>query len=403
MRLLKFFAVATFIVITVLGSVFLINRSVFLSVYDNRDAIQDGLELVETIFSLSGLADFIVSHPEYVSVVSYDINLPQKGIYFQADTMRTIGSLANLYILIEYARQVDAGLINSSEFIDLSDIDRFVLGTIKEASHQNAIRNIRREGAIERDQIALKDVVGLMIYHNSMPAADYLFYRLGSDNVQRLIQDLTDNQSEPFQPYISLHRHQILGYEDIDAYFDAISESERSEFVNENLHWFSQFISDREFEQDWQNKAMVSDFKLNFAKERRFHTIFPKAKPIAFAGIMESLARKTLINNEVSKIVRSFMDWPMADRTTRRNLREYGALYDNRISILSGVDFGRSAYSGQTYAQVVIFENLPVGLWLHMSSNFINQDYQKRLIFDPELHRYSRSVMEEPFENEPVN
>ncbi len=389
MRFLKFFSVAFVIVVSVLGSVFLINRNVFLAVYENRDAMQEGLEFVEQTYSLLGLTQFMENHPQYVSVVSFEIDNPESGIFFQADTMRTLGYMANFFILVEYARQVDSGKLNPAELHTLEDIEKFLLPGIRETSHENAIRNMRRQGGIERNNIALKDVIGLVIYNNSMPAADYLFHLLGPKNVNNTIKELAGDNAEPFQAYISLQRHLIKSSGDIKSHFENIKQANRTTFIDENLAWFERFRTDEVFAQQWRETAKNTNINLRFAEERKMYRSWPKATPRALAGIMEKLATNTLINEEVSSIVRSYMDWPMADRTTRRNLREYGALYDNRISHLSGIDFGRSVYTDQTFAQVVVFENLPVGFWLHMSSNFMNQDYQKRLIFDPELFRIS--------------
>lgn len=393
MRFLKFFSVAFIIVTTVLGSVFLINRSVFLSVYENRDAIQEGLDLVEQTYSLLGLTRFMSNHPQFVSVVSMDINEPEHGIFFQADTMRTIGYMANFFLLVEYARQVDNGTLNPAELHTIENIEAFLLPGIRETSHENALRNMRRQGGIERNSIALKDMLGLVAYHNSMPAADYIFHLLGPENVRETITGLTGDDAEPFQPYISLQRHLIQASGNISSYFAQLSENDRATFIEDNLEWFERYRTDPVFARQWQETARNTSVALRFAEERLVYQYWPKATPRTLAHMMGLLARNELINEEVSRIVRSFMDWPMADRTTRRNLREYGAIFDTRISYLSGMDFGRSVYTDQTFAQVVVFENLPVGFWLHMSSNFMNQDFQKRLIFDPELARQSRLAL----------
>jgi len=33
----------------------------------------------------------------------------------------------------------------------------------------------------------------------------------------------------------------------------------------------------------------------------------------------------------------------------------------------------------------VFFDQLPVGFWMHMSSNLINQDFQLRMKYDPAM------------------
>ncbi|MDZ7756370.1 hypothetical protein [Rhodohalobacter sp.] len=45
-----------------------------------------------------------------------------------------------------------------------------------------------------------------------------------------------------------------------------------------------------------------------------------------------------------------------------------------------------STYDGHTSVQAVFFDRLPVGFWVHMSANYMQEDYQQRLIWDPALY-----------------
>ena len=55
------------------------------------------------------------------------------------------------------------------------------------------------------------------------------------------------------------------------------------------------------------------------------------------------------------------------------------------MGMLSGIDFGTSAYDAHTSVQAVFFDQLPVAFWLHLSANHMQEDYQQRLIWDPAL------------------
>jgi hypothetical protein len=80
------------------------------------------------------------------------------------------------------------------------------------------------------------------------------------------------------------------------------------------------------------------------------------------------------------------MRWPINQQSEiERDFTDYGAIYDNRMGLLNGVDFGTSAYTGDTTVQAIFFDRLPIAFWFHMSSNHMHQDFQQRLIFDPAL------------------
>jgi hypothetical protein len=69
-------------------------------------------------------------------------------------------------------------------------------------------------------------------------------------------------------------------------------------------------------------------------------------------------------------------------------------MFDNRLGLLNGIDFGTSAYTGDTTVQAVFFDRLPIAFWLHMSSNHMHQDFQQRLIFDPAMIERMTEVAE---------
>ena len=68
-----------------------------------------------------------------------------------------------------------------------------------------------------------------------------------------------------------------------------------------------------------------------------------------------------------------------------RHFTDYGAIYDNRMGLLTGIDFGTSGYTGDTTVQAVFFDRIQIAFWFHMSSNHMHQDFQQRLIFDPAM------------------
>jgi hypothetical protein len=89
------------------------------------------------------------------------------------------------------------------------------------------------------------------------------------------------------------------------------------------------------------------------------------------------------------------------DKINRYFVR-YTAIYDSRMGYLAGIDYGQSKQTPSTEtastkapttlapfaggrAQVFIMENIPIGLFLHLSSNLMTQDVQQRIFWDPAL------------------
>lgn len=396
MRLLKFLGFFLTVATILIGSIFYLNRDVFSTVYNNRAALAEGSEWVEKTYSLSGLVDYIGQHPQYVSVVSYDINDPENGIYYQGDEKRIMGSTVNLFILIEYARQVSEGTLDPDRLIPLKDISKYHLPNIGDNRHKEAIQSLKDGNLItDDDKVRISDVVSIMILNNDLASADFLYYALGPDNINRLVANLGDNRIEAPLPYSGLHiyfnpslhdmtpheRHDQLLAKGEDALLEEISNSAKAYLNNESYR--------AQVTEHFQEDGMG----LTFMEQRLMYDIFPKGEPQALTGILEKVIRKELLSDEASSIVLDYLSWPMSASSVTRDFDFYGALYDNRISLLSGMDIGTSTYTKKRHVQVVFFENLPIGFWMHMSSNFMSQDYQKRLIYDPALYEVSKATL----------
>ncbi len=127
----------------------------------------------------------------------------------------------------------------------------------------------------------------------------------------------------------------------------------------------------------------------SFQQERDLYAGFPKATSAALADLMDRLAADTTAVRHLS--------WSMADPSIRTHFTRYLVYYDSRMSYLGGVAVGTSHYTGNTYTSVVRFTDIPAGLWFHLSANFMNQDFQQRLIWDPALYeRLATSISQRP-------
>jgi hypothetical protein len=93
-----------------------------------------------------------------------------------------------------------------------------------------------------------------------------------------------------------------------------------------------------------------------------------------------------MISEDSAERVLNWMRAPYQDLSEiTRDFTDYGALFDNRMGLLNGFDFGTLVYTGDTKVQAIFFDRLPIGFWFHMSGTHMHQDFQQRLIYDPAL------------------
>jgi hypothetical protein len=128
-------------------------------------------------------------------------------------------------------------------------------------------------------------------------------------------------------------------------------------------------------------------------QERDALALFPKTTASEMTQLLEKLVNDELISAGVSRRVKDWMRWPI-DRQSgfTRDFTDYGAIYDDRMGLLTGIDFGTSKYTGDTTVQAVFFDRIQIAFWFHMSSNHMHQDFQQRLIFDPAMIEQMKAV-----------
>lgn len=366
-----FLAVAAIVFAIVIG----LNYSGFKTVFENKEGMAEGSEFVENTYSLKGLAQFIGDQPHWVSITSYNINDADSGIFYQEDIPRALGATSNLFLLIEYERQVADGLLSRNERIELKNIKRFALPDISQNNHQKMVDEFTDGTA------SLDEVVEAMIQNSDLVAADYLWFRLGEKNLRSLIDSLNISQTALPIPFSGLYLRINPAVSDTNK----LSEFSFDEFARQSID-----LAERLQQNDAFNHQMKTEFEenrlsLNFMQERDALAYFPKATTRKLADMMADLLQNNILSTQISEQVKNKLRWPMGSEPISRSFEDYGAIYDNRMGLLGGIDFGTSTYDGHTSVQAVFFDQLPVGFWLHMSANHMQEDFQQRLIWDPAL------------------
>lgn len=397
MRLLKFAGVFLIVAGTILGIIFYVNWDAFRAVYDNRDSISEGSEWVPKTYSIDGLLEYVFEHPEQVSIVSFQPGNQADGIFYGSDIPRVYGSSGMALHLGEFYRQVSESIINPDSLISADEPGRFVISGIDESSFRNAVKEAEKAGYIDQNgKIRLDDLFYLNLVKGNLHVHDYLLMLLGRDNTDRLVRDLGYEMDAPI-PFTGLHILSVGGLfnrspEEQLAHLESL---EPDTLFDKAWYYTGKFLNDDDFRDQVHSYTERRGLNLNFIQMRRFYNLLPKIKPMDMALIMQSVYSRSYVSSEVSARVHEKLRWPENRALIRNSMTTYAAAYDSRMSMLNGVDMG-STDDGQTgNIQVVMFQQLPVSMWMHMSSNFINQELQRLLITDPVLRAKTLHMTDE--------
>lgn len=375
-RALKFLLIFLVVAAAVFAMVIGLNYSGFKTLFENQEGMAEGSQYIENTYSLKGLARFVGEHPKWVSITSYNVNDPDSGIYYQEKVPRAMGATSNLFLLMEYERQVAEGLLDPAETVTLEEIKVFALPEISQNNHQKLVDEFEDRTA------TLDDVVKAMLQNSDLVAADYLWFKLGEQNI-RALMDTLDLQETAFPlPFSGMYMRINPSLNDTSG----LKNLDFSNFAEEAIGLATKLKDDSDFNREVKEQFEDDRLSITFMEERDALTYFPQATTRQLADLMAQLLRDEFLTEQISEQIKQKLRWPMGSEPIARSFEDYGAIYDNRMGLLGGIDFGTSIYDGHTSVQAVFFDQLPVGFWVHMSANHMQEDFQQRLIWDPALY-----------------
>lgn len=383
MRLLKFFSAFLVTAILVFAFIFGLNWKSFSVFMENREAMAEGSEWIEKTYSLRGLSEFIDENPDHISVASIVIEHPDSSIYFRADTPRAMGTGSNFLILVAYAMEMDEGTVAPDDPIRWSDVNRYQIPDVESSIHRQAEQEASRRGWLSDDMISTEHALALLAELNDLALADYLWWNLDNETWNRLIDTYSLEQTQMPLPFSGLYLAISPGIQDQSAgeIYSEWEERTHDEWRDHVTELSRRYADDEEFRENVRDYTGRNRLGNSFMEERDALALFPQTTAREMAALLQSIWTE-----DTGEQVTEWMRWPMKRQTEiRRNFDDYGAVFDNRLGLLNGIDFGTSTYTGDTTVQAVFFDRLPIAFWFHMSSNHMHQDFQQRLIYDPAM------------------
>ncbi len=386
-RALTFAFIFLAVAVMVFGSIFLFNMDAFVTFFKNRQAMSEGSEWVEKTYSLKALTEYIEANPEHVSVASIVISKPDSAIYFESSTPHTLGTLGNIFIIAGMLNAFENDTLNPDSTFSWVETDRYLLPGVYESDHQNSKSEALENGWIKDGEISYYNALKILARGNSMPLSDYFRSRFDHRYWTELVRKSGLENTDTPLPFSGLYLAispaiQGKSFDGIKSEWNRLSDKEWEQLVIDSADKFAKNDSVRNRYVEILNERRIG---LNFTEERDALAMFPKTTALEMVKLLQNIIEKQFISESVSSKILELIEWADDQQVIRRNFENYGAIYDNRMGLLSGIDVGTSAYTGDTTVQAVFFDRIPISFWFHMSSNYMHQDFQQRLIYDPAL------------------
>jgi len=383
-RIAKFLGIFILVTVSIFGGIYLLNKSAIDAVF--RNDLSEGTEWVPKTYSLKGLVEYLAEDPEYYSLVSIQPSRPDSSVYFNGEERRSLGNLAQLMLIAHYVDAVGSGEIDSAAVVDLSRL---------EALHVPGHENKRFRQAMSDDadwmkklgwEMRLEDLVRSLARNNVAAYADYLYYALGKERMASTGERFALQSVEAplvWAGFVTAWdpRVQLRSFDQIAKEYTQLSDSAYHAMI---LDYGYRYEADAAW-RDSVAARVTEGTEMLFVEEKLRNRYMTRGVVSEYANFINRLFQDDLLFENERDHLKSILSWPMSNEKTARDFSAYSAIYDSRMGYLAGVDFGASTYENIPTAQVFVMENIPVGLFMHLSSNLMTQDFQQRLIWDPAL------------------
>ncbi|HKJ32950.1 MAG TPA: serine hydrolase [Balneolales bacterium] len=391
MKLIKFIGVFLAVILILGLIIYIPNQSAFKTIFSNSKDLEEGSNLVQRSTTDKGLINYMKAYPGNVGLVSFSTGKSDSSIYYQAGKKRVMGSTSNLLLIIEYARRVDNRSLNPDEPVRLSEINKYNIPKYYSANHKEAVTDLKNNHQISKNgTIPLHDVIGMLVQSNDFAASDYLYFKLSPDSIRNLPNILHTKNIEFPVPWSGqvISWKASLYHQTNQQRLHTLKNMSKEKYDQLALNNSKKLNDDKAF-RDKVTKAFQSNgLGSAFSYEKKLYQLSPKATPRAMANLLQQINNGSLINAHVSLIIKKALQWSFDAQSLKKQIVYYGGLFDSRMGILNGIDMGKLVNTKSTRIQVVYLNDVPVSLWMHLSSNFTNQTMQREMIWKPSFYHY---------------
>ncbi len=361
-------------------------------ILDVFSVLSEGKEWSSRLQTPENLLEYIVAHPNDVSLVTYELGNLEQGIFYNADKKRPLASTIKIIVLAEYARQVEQGILSPDELVNLGDIDIYYLPGTDGNAHPNAVKELQKLGHITTaNQIKLRHIPWAMIRYSDNAATDYLILRLGQDNLETLPEKLhIENQDVPLPiigQFLSWDNHTFSNspHERLKIY----QAMQPREYADEVYRITEQWRNDQEFRAK-AIKQIKSKTWLKFKEQQAMaQALNCRGTALGYALLMEKIYRSSLISPIAAKIMREYLEWSMIP-ANEQGIQAYGFKNGSLPGIITAASYLKFTDKSNARVFTLFLENLPGGVYLKLMQNYIQEIFEYKILGEKDFFELVR-------------
>lgn len=123
-------------------------------------------------------------------------------ITYQSDVVRPLASTVKMLIAVEYAMQIDEGVLDKDRYVPLDELSRYYAKGTDGNAHVEWLKAMEGEGKVVENKVTLHDVAKGMVTYSSNANTDYLINLLGADAINERAISLGLTRHEEVYPIV---------------------------------------------------------------------------------------------------------------------------------------------------------------------------------------------------------
>ena len=358
----------------------LINRETVSQLVANMEAMGEGAEIAGRLHEPADVLDFMAEHPEWVSLVAFDLGAEAEGIFYGPDVRRPVAGLPRLLLLIEYLRQVHSGETDPQTSVSLDTLETAFLPGTDAARHTRTMADLQEA---DPERATLAQIAEAMIRQNSAAATDLLISHLGRPALAALPERLgLDSLDAPLPTSGLFLSWRFSAEATTKAHFAVLEQTPPDVRADDAYRLAARYRSDSLFRQSERERLATRGSDLSLPEQRTFaaHT-YPRGTAQTYADILRRAHTDSLLAPGVGKAMRPYLERVLPD-SVGSTLEAIGSEAGSFPGLVSFSGYATRDDLPQGRVVVLLMEDLPLGVFYHLLQTGLDRGFLLQLLGD---------------------
>jgi D-alanyl-D-alanine carboxypeptidase len=294
------------------------------------------LEFVETKKEQKDVALIVQRNGERIYQANEDVTLP-------------LASMVKTLVAIEYANQLESGIIKKDELVPLEDLEKYYVPNTDGGAHPAWLQNT----TIQDNHVTLSEVVKGMIHYSSNANTDYLLTRLGFDKVNAVRDQLGLTSHDEIYPltatnYIAglIQQEYQLSEEDTLEHVKKLSKEEYSAYAYKIHAWMDDPVA-------FKKRNLVDLDSMDF--QRVWSDRLPAASANDYMKVATFLNEKATFSPATQEALDEVMEAVMQNSANREWLTHSGGKGGSTAFVFTDTIYATDKHGNKT--EIVFMAN----------------------------------------------